>query len=179
MPETPFSTPILSVYPVTLPIPGRLVPLELRVSAPVRGEGLPILLLSHGHGPSNFVSSLYGYGPLVDYYSAHGFVVIQPTHVDSKTLPFRSSSHPDAPLFWRSRAEDMSHILDRLDAVEAAVPTLAGRLNRSKVGVVGHSMGGHTASVLLGARHENPRTGEQLGAAEPRVSVGVLLAAPG
>lgn len=170
---------ILSVHPITLPVPGRPVALELRVSAPATGSELPILLLSHGHGPSNFVSSLYGYGPLANYYAARGFVVIQPTHVDSKTLPFRGSDHPDAPLFWRSRAEDMTRILDQLDVIERAVPTLAGRVDRSKVAGVGHSMGGHTVSVLLGAHHEDPHDGRTISVAEPRIRTGVLLAAPG
>ena len=170
---------ILSVHPITLPVPGRPVALELRVSAPATGSELPILLLSHGHGPSNFVSSLYGYGPLANYYAARGFVVIQPTHVDSKTLPFRGSDHPDAPLFWRSRAEDMTRILDQLDVIERAVPMLAGRVDRSKVAGVGHSMGGHTVSVLLGAHHKDPHDGRTISVAEPRIRTGVLLAAPG
>jgi predicted dienelactone hydrolase len=176
----PTSTaPVLSIHPITLPVPGRAVPLQLRVSAPAVGNDLPILLLSHGHGPSNYISSLQGYAPLANDYAAHGFVVIQPTHLDSKTLPFRSSDHPDAPLFWRSRAEDMQHILDHLADIEREFPAIAGRVDRVQVGVVGHSMGGHTASVLLGARHRDPRTGSVLSVTEPRIKAGVLLAAPG
>lgn len=82
--DTPARGRVISVYPITLSVPGRPVPLELRASAPTTGIGLPILLLSHGHGPSNFVSSLHGYGPLTDYYAANGFVVVQPTHVESE-----------------------------------------------------------------------------------------------
>ncbi len=170
---------ILSIHPITLSVLGRPAPLEIRVSAPAIGSGLPIILLSHGHGPSNFVSSLYGYGPLADYYASRDFVVIRPTHVDSKTLPFRGADHPDAPLFWRSRAADMTCILDQLDVIERAVPGLAGRIDHGKVAVVGHSMGGHTASVLLGAHHKDPNDGRVLSAAEPRIRAGVLLAAPG
>lgn len=172
------SAQVLSVHPIALSVPGRPVDLEVRVTAPMLGEALPILLLSHGHGPSNYVSSLYGYAPLANHFAAHGFVVIQPTHLDSKTLPFRSSDHPDAPLFWRSRAEDMSRILDRLDAIERAVPGLAERVSRAEVGVLGHSMGGHTASVLLGARHTDAH-GAEISLADPRIRAGVLLAAPG
>src|SRR5258705_13953059 len=83
--------PVLSVSPVVLPAPGRAVDLQVRVSAPVTGSELPVLLLSHGHGPSNHLSSSNGYAPLASYYAAHGFVVIQPTHLDSKTLPFRDA----------------------------------------------------------------------------------------
>lgn len=173
------NTPILSVSPIVLPVPGRPVDLQLRVTAPLGGDALPIILVSHGHGPSNYVSSLYGYAPLANYWAAHGFVVIQPTHLDSKTLPLRGSDHADAPLFWRSRAEDMTRILDQLDAIERAVPAIAGRLARSKVGIVGHSMGGHTASVLLGARHGGRHGTAEVRLAEPRIQAGVLLAAPG
>jgi len=40
-------------------------------------------------------------------------------------------------------------------------------------------MGGHTASVLLGAHHKDPKDGRVLRIAEPRIRAGVLLAAPG
>ena len=73
----------------------------------------------------------------------------------------------------------MTRILDQLDAIEAAVPQLPGRLDRSRVAVAGHSMGGHTASMLLGARLTDPRDGTQVNLAEPRIKAGVLLAAPG
>lgn len=171
-------TPVLSVAPIVVPAPGRLTELHVRVTAPVSGDHLPILLLSHGHGPSNFVSSLHGYAPLANFFAAHGFVVIQPTHLDAKMLPFRSSDHPDAPLFWRSRAEDMSRVLDELDVIERAVVTLAGRLDRTNVAVIGHSMGAHTASVLLGATHRDDE-GAVVSVAESRIKTGVVLAGVG
>ncbi|WP_328608241.1 chlorophyllase [Amycolatopsis sp. NBC_00345] len=170
--------PVLSVGPVVLSTPGRAVDLQVRVSAPVTGSGLPIILLSHGQGRSNHLSSLNGYAPLANFWAAQGFAVIQPTHLSSATL-ILNSEDPEAPLYWRSRAEDMTHILDRLDAIEAAVPQLAGRLDRDKVAVAGHSMGGHTASLLLGARLTDPHDGTEVVLAEPRIKAGVLLAAPG
>ncbi len=171
-------TPVLSLSPVVLPAPGRVVDLQLRVSAPVTGSQLPIILLSHGHGRSNNLSSLNGYGPLANYWAAHGFVVIQPTHLSSKTLNLDPTS-PGGPLFWRSRVEDMGRILDQLDLVEASFPGLGGRLDRGRVAVVGHSMGGHTAGLLLGARLTDPEDGTVVDLAEPRIKAGVLLAPPG
>ncbi|WP_121703971.1 alpha/beta hydrolase-fold protein [Streptomyces sp. E5N298] len=171
-------TPVLSVAPVVLPAPGRPVDLQVRVSAPVTGTRLPVLLLSHGQGYSNHLSSLNGYAPLAHYWAAHGFVVVQPTHLSSRTLA-PAPGTPGAPLFWRSRAEDMTHVLDGLDVLEEAVPQLADRLDRSRVAVAGHSMGGHTASLLLGARLTDPDDGTEVDLTEPRVKAGVLLAAPG
>ncbi|MDM4719359.1 chlorophyllase [Micromonospora sp. WMMA1363] len=171
-------TPVLSVSPVVLSAPDRAVDLQVRVSAPMTGGELPIILLSHGHGHSNHLSSLNGYAPLANYWATHGFVVIQPTHLSSRTLSL-DPDHPEAPLYWRSRAEDMKRILDQFDGVEAAVPQLRGRLDRDKVAVAGHSTGGHTASLLLGARLTDPHDGTEVNLAEPRIKAGVLLAAPG
>ncbi|ROQ67342.1 chlorophyllase-like protein [Streptomyces sp. 840.1] len=174
----PTPAPVLSVSPVVLPAPGRAVDLEIRVSAPVTGGELPVILLSHGQGHSNHLSSLNGYAPLANFWAAHGFVVIQPTHLSSSTLNLPPNT-PGAPLYWRSRAEDMTRILDGLDAVEAAVPQLLGRLDRDRVAVAGHSMGGHTASLLLGARLTDPDDGTEVNLTEPRIRAGILLAAPG
>lgn len=176
------AVPVLSVSPVVLAAPGRAVDLQVRVSAPVTGSDLPVILLSHGLGPSNNLSSLNGYAPLANYWAAHGFVVIQPTHLDSRTLEDLDPADPNAPdaaPHWRTRAEDMKRVLDGLDAIEGAVPQLRGRVDHSRVAVAGHSMGGHTASLLLGARLTDPFDGKEVDLAEPRITAGVLLAAPG
>lgn len=171
--------PVLSYSPVVLSVPGRPVDLQVRVSAPATGTGLPVILLSHGHGGSNNLSSLNGYAPIASLWAAAGFAVIQPTHLDSRTLSRELADTPGAPFFWRSRAEDMSRILDRLDEIETTVPQLAGRIDHDKIAVAGHSLGGHTASLLLGARIADPDTGEEANLIEPRIKAGVLLAAPG
>ncbi|MGY0020971.1 alpha/beta hydrolase family protein [Streptomyces sp. YJ-C3] len=171
--------PVLSYSPVTFQIPGRPVSLQVRVTAPAAGGNLPVILLSHGHGASNNLSSLNGYAPLVNQWAAAGFVVIQPTHLSSRTLAAKLSDAPGAPFFWQSRATDMSHILDHLGEIENEVPQLAGRLHRDNVAVSGHSLGGFTAGLLLGATVTDPDTGEVVSFLEPRIKQGVLLAAPG
>ncbi|MEV4456446.1 chlorophyllase [Microbispora sp. NPDC049633] len=166
-------TPVVSVKPVALPAPGRGQDLHVRVSAPTTGHELPVVVFSHGFG-----ESLDGYAPLADFWTAHGFTVIQPTHLDSRTLSLPPDA-PRTPLIWRSRVEDLRRVLDRLDLLEHAVPGLAGRLDRGRIAVAGHSWGAQTASMLLGARVLGPdgEPGEDM--ADPRIKAGVLLAVPG
>ena len=63
--------PVVSVRPVVLPAPDRGDDLQVRVSAPRTGRDRPIVVFPHGFG-----YSMDGYGPLVDYWAAHGFAVI-------------------------------------------------------------------------------------------------------
>lgn len=166
-------TPVVSVKPVVLSAPGRGEDLRVRVSAPAVGRELPVIVFSHGFGWSSD-----GYAPLADFWAAHGFVVIQPTHLDSRTLSLPPED-PRTPLIWRYRVEDMKRVLDQLDLVEAAVPGLGGRLDRGRIAAAGHSWGGQTASMLLGARVLDPggEPGEDM--SDSRIKAGVLLAAPG
>ncbi|MFE6411037.1 alpha/beta hydrolase family protein [Streptomyces sp. NPDC057837] len=164
---------VLSAKPVVLPAPGRGEDLRVRVSAPATGDGLPVIVFSHGFG-----SSLDGYGPLADFWAAHGFVVVQPTHLDSRTLGL-APDDPRTPRIWRFRMEDLTRALDGLDALEASVPGLAGRVDRDRVAVAGHSWGAQSASALLGARvlDSDGVPGEDL--SDPRVRAGVLFALTG
>lgn len=170
-------TPVFSVSPVVLTAPGRAVDLQIRVSAPTTGRDLPIILLSHGLGKSNHLSSLKGLSPIVDFWAAHGFVVIQPTHLSSNSLGLDPKT-PGAPIFERSRVEDMKHILDQLDVIEDAVPEIKGRLDHSCVAVAGHSAGGQTAGLLLGAQYTDD-DGTVVCLSDARIKAGVLLAPTG
>ncbi|RSM67421.1 chlorophyllase [Kibdelosporangium aridum] len=166
-------TPILSVKPIVLPAPDRGVDVHVRVSAPVTGHDLPIVVFSHGFG-----SSLDGYGPVADYWAAHGFVVIQPTHLDSRTLNIPPDD-PRTPRIWRFRVEDVKRVLDQLDLLEAAVPGLAGRTDRDRIAAAGHSFGGQTAGNLLGLRVIDPETKQGEDLSDARIKAGVLFATAG
>lgn len=170
-------TQIMSISPIILPSEGRIADLEIRVTAPTTGTDLPIVLLSHGLGHSNYLASLYGYGPLVNFLASHGFVVIQPTHLDSKMLGLDLQA-ADGTVGWKSRVEDMISILDQLDVVEAEVPSLAGHMNRDRIAVIGHSMGALTAGLLLGEQLKM-EDGTIIDMSDPRIKTGVLLASPG
>ncbi|MFI6500146.1 alpha/beta hydrolase family protein [Nonomuraea typhae] len=167
------SAMVVSAQPVVLPAPGRGQDLQVRVSAPATGGDLPVIVFSHGFG-----WSMNGYAPLADYWAAHGFAVLQPTHLDSRTLALPADD-PRTPRIWRIRIDDLTRVLDDLDALEAAVPGLAGRLDHGRIAVAGHSWGAQTASTLLGARvlDAGGVPGEDM--SDPRVKAGVLLALTG
>ncbi|GLW71986.1 hypothetical protein Kpho02_42850 [Kitasatospora phosalacinea] len=163
---------IVSVKPVPVPAPGRGTDLQVRVTAPRSGEDLPVIVFSHGNA-----WSLDGYGPLVDRWAAAGFVVVQPTHLDSR----RHAIGWDDPRFatiWRVRIADLHAVLDHLGEILARAD-LATRADPGRTAVVGHSWGAQTAGALLGARvlDADGVPGEDF--SHPAVSAGALIAAAG
>ena len=167
------SIPIVSVKPVVLAAPERGDDLTVRVTAPVSGTGLPVVVFSHGFG-----GSLDKYAPLADFWAANGFVVLQPTHLDSRTLAV-TPEDPRYRTIWRVRIDDLVRVLDEIDTLVAAVPGLAGRVDAKRIAVAGHSWGAQTASTLLGAgvRDASGTPGEDF--ADKRVTAGVLLSLTG
>ncbi|MDX3663542.1 alpha/beta hydrolase [Streptomyces sp. ID05-26A] len=160
---------IISVKPVVLPAPDRGDDLQVRVSAPVTGTDLPIVVLAHGFG-----GSMTYYDPLVDHWAANGFVVVQPTFLDSRSLGL-THADPRYPDISRFRVQDVQRVLDELDTLLAAVPGLTGRASLDRIAVAGHSWGAQTVGLLLGARV----LGEDGPGPDPRVKAGVLFAATG
>jgi hypothetical protein len=159
--------------------------LQVRISAPVTGINLPVILFAHGFG-----SSMIGYDPLVEFWSANGFVVIQPTFADSKTLlGIPDATHqdainaylqnPKAKHIWRQRVVDMKFILDQLNDIEDRVPDLSGKLDSSRIAAIGHSFGAHTVGMLLGARVISPGGLLEEDMSDKRVKAAVLLSAGG
>jgi dienelactone hydrolase len=167
------TAPVISVSPILLSAADRGQDLQLRVSAPVSGRSLPVILFAHG-----FRESSDSYAPLANFWAARGFVVIQPSFLDSDTAGL-APDDPRTPMIWRFRVEDMRRVLDRFDTIEKAVPGLAGRIDKDRIAAVGHSYGGITTAMLIGTRVIGPdgSVGEDL--SDPRIKVGVLLSTAG
>ncbi|MEV7021616.1 chlorophyllase [Kitasatospora sp. NPDC093558] len=164
---------LIAVKPIIVPTTGRGIDLQVKLTAPADGRDLPVIVFSHGNA-----WSMDGYQPLVDRWAAAGFVVVQPTHLDSR----RNRIGFDDPRFaaiWRVRIADLHAVLDGLGDILDQLGGLTTRVDRDRVAVVGHSWGAQTAGALLGARvfDAEGKPGEDF--SHPAVKAGALIAATG
>ena len=163
--------PVVSVRSIRLPSKDNGEDIQLRVSAPATGDGLPVVLFSHGFG-----SSMDGYAPLVDHWAARGFVVVQPNYLDARRLGL-AEDDPRRPGIWRTRVADARRVIDHLDDIMRQAPGLSGRVEIAWLAAAGHSFGGQTTSMLLGARMVASGADEDM--SDPRVVSGILFASGG
>jgi predicted dienelactone hydrolase len=81
------------------------------------------------------------------------------------------------------RVLDDKLILDRLDDIEYELPDLEGRIERTRIGIAGHSAGAMTSALMAGTHCDMPINGpggpETAGLAEPRASAFLLLSGQG
>lgn len=123
--------------------------LLMTIEYPTRSGSNPLVIFSHAYASSN-----RDYVGLSAHWASQGYVVIKPAHADAaRTLrgvddQWTSQTASD----WRERVRDVTFILDSLDRLEQAYPELQGKIDRTKVGVGGHSYGAFTASLVAGVR---------------------------
>ena len=147
--------------------------LQLRVTYPRGGDRHPLIVWSHGAGGTKD-----NYQPIVTHWASHGYVVIQPTHSDSRALGV-TAGDPTRFQDWQSRPADVSFVLDSLDGLEQQIPALAGRIDRAAIGVGGHSFGANTAQLIGGANAFPPPARVERSFADPRVAAVMLLSGQG
>ncbi|MGW9265546.1 alpha/beta hydrolase family protein [Gordonia terrae] len=172
-PESP-TRQIVAVKPIPVPTPDRPFPLTVKVTAPVTGGHLPVIVFSHGNA-----WSMDGYAPLVDRWAASGFVVVQPTHLDSRHYGI-GFDDPRFASIWRTRLDDAHAVIDHLDEILiAAGGDLRSRVAIDLLAAAGHSWGGQTVGTLLGARVIGPDGAVGPDLAHPAVRAGALIATAG
>jgi fermentation-respiration switch protein FrsA (DUF1100 family) len=174
-PETgPYSIAVAEGIEIDAPSENRRV--LLRIAYPERGGPFPLVVLSHGGGCIGGSYSAVG-----DHWASHGYVVIQPTHPDSASLGFDMATVEPRQMegIIRQRVADMSIVIDQLQAVEQAVPSLADKIDSSRLVAAGHSMGGATALTATGMVLENPFSKQRVESAEDRYDALLLLSEPG
>ena len=129
--------------------------IECRVQYPAEGARLPLIVFSHGFGADRTA-----FTPIAGHWAAHGYVVVHPSHLDgSGTSAGKGGSLPaggaaalqkNAVVKIENRVGDVTFILDALEQLATKVPALRGRIDHTRIGVGGHSLGAYTAMVVGG-----------------------------
>ncbi|MET0250237.1 MAG: alpha/beta fold hydrolase [Sphingobium sp.] len=159
---------IVSVDPVARIVTGSDAPV-MRISFPAKGRALPIVILSHGNRLSRG-----DYQPLVAALVRSGHVVIQPDHPDASQEGFAPSA-PQPEDAWRTRVEQIRWVAAHVRRIADATPGLRGRIDPRRIALVGHSFGGHSVALAMGASV----TGQPNLPPIEGISAAVLLAPPG
>lgn len=107
--------------------------------SPARAK-YPLLVLSHGTGGS--AASLDW---LASALAANGYIVAGVNHPGNNALEPLTF---DGFILWWERATDISEVLDNV----LADPALGARIDTTRIGAVGFSLGGYTVLELAGAR---------------------------
>ncbi len=147
----------------------RLVRTHARLLAPMaEGGPFPVVLLEHGSG---VVPAIYTV--LAEGLASSGFIVVATNHPpDSLIAAFPDGHEIKFTPYWPAEADrrtqgmaigkfadevlvaDVRFVLDQLQQMNSRDHFWHGHLDLSKIGIVGHSMGGTTAAL---ATQEEPR----------------------
>jgi len=160
------NAPAFASKSITLHDSARNKDLPVRVTYPNAPGKVPVIVFSHGAGGSGD-----GYRGLTEHWASNGYICLQPTHEDSIQLRLQAGDRirsrrdvledADNPQRWTARVKDIELILDSFDQIEKLVPEIKGRLDRSHIGVGGHSLGALTSSLIGGAAIQIPGNGLQ------------------
>ena len=152
--------------------------LSLRISFPARSdvqETYPVVIFSHGGRCSRD-----RYTDFAEHWASHGYIVIQPAHMDSSSIPppkIRGMEMMNESV--RTRRLDMRFILDSFDEIQKLVPAIDGRLDAENIAASGHSLGGGTAMAVTGLVMEDRRGGAPFGMKDDRFDALLLITNPG
>jgi predicted dienelactone hydrolase len=125
-------------YPLTGPF---TLASEVAVDGLVVSSAGPLafLVFSHGFGGINTQST-----QLMEALASHGFIVASPAHTGNTAL----DQSDDMPA--EKRVPDVSFVIDTMfERSNTPSDAFEGRIDESKVGVLGHSYGGQTAMGMV------------------------------
>jgi fermentation-respiration switch protein FrsA (DUF1100 family) len=163
---------------VLLPFPDLDKTLSLRISFPLSTDSIelfPVVIFSHGGRCSRD-----RYTDFAEHWASHGYIVIQPAHMDSSSIPppdIRGMEMMNESV--RTRRLDMRFILDEFEEIQKLVPEIDGRLDAERVAASGHSLGGGTAMAVTGVVMEDRRGGAPFGVNDERFDALLLITNPG
>lgn len=98
----------------------------------------PLILLSHGNGDT--ASALAWFGTAL---AAHGFIVVAVNHPGNNAL---EDYTVEGFSLWWLRAVDLSAVIDAM----LGDKTFGSRIDPTRIGAAGHSLGGYTVIAIAG-----------------------------
>ena len=128
--------------PIDFSIPDSGGELLLRARFPV-GEGpFPLIVFSHSLGGDRTA-----FEPVAAHWASHGYAVVRPSHDDTGVRMTERGLHPPEAKV-RERLGNVVSVLDGLDRIDGVAS--AGRIDRSRLAVAGHSYGSFISMVAGG-----------------------------
>ncbi len=137
------SFPVLMMYPTQVPSsPVAFGPYSIDVSpeAPIDGDSLPVVIISHGGGGSHLL-----YRSLAAYLAKEGYLVAMPEHPGNN----RNNNALDGTI--ENVENRPRHIQLVIDAV-CADAQFKDRVQSTNAAIIGHSLGGYTALAVAGGK---------------------------
>jgi predicted dienelactone hydrolase len=150
----------------------RHLPVRLYWPRPA-GEGVPLVVFSHGIGGSR-----RGYSYLGQHFASNGIASLHVQHVGSDRQVW--FGNPLALVGRLQNAAKDSEALDRVKDVKHALDLIlagpwGGRIDAQRIVAAGHSYGANTTLLVSGARV--PRVGE-MALRDERLRAAIIISAP-
>jgi dienelactone hydrolase len=141
--------------PLRIYLPPNMAPSQAGEGESAKSTRVPVILFSHGLGGSREGSPFLG-----KHWAARGYAAVFLQHPGSdesvwkdQPLAQRMAAMREAasPKNYMLRAQDVTVVLDQLEKWSNNTKhELAGRLDTTRVGMSGHSFGGHTTQAVSG-----------------------------
>ncbi|MEP0854234.1 MULTISPECIES: alpha/beta hydrolase family protein [Cyanophyceae] len=144
--------------------------LPVKVYYPQGQGSFPVIIFSHGGGGG----SKEGFSYLGEFWASQGYISIHPSHSDSSSL--RETEDNAQPLEYRP--QDVSFVIDSLQALEGKIPQLRGKIDRARIGVAGHSFGAYSALWMAGQMVDTAQR-KDVSFRDPRVRAFLAISPPG
>lgn len=174
------SSPSGASAELTLHDGGRNRDIPIKVYYPEHlSSSLPLIIFSPGYGGNR-----EGYAYLGRGWANAGYIVMVPTHAGSDNIALRTNALrgvEDAAQAFQNqtlRTGDIHFLISSIKEIEHQIRAIKGKIDRKRIGMSGHSMGGGTALLIAGATAAAPGS-QPRGFRDDHVRAAVAMSPPG